>query len=397
MKKIAILGSTGSVGTQALQIIKQHPSKFKIIGLTANTNTQAMLAQIKTFHPQAVAMMNKVSARELTRKIKTLDRRYSRIKIYTGLPGLVKIATLNTADIILTSVVGSIGIVPTFEAIKKSKTIALANKETLVAAGQIIMPAAKKYNAKIIPVDSEHSAIFQCLVGENPQNIKNLILTCSGGPFRKTPPSRLKKVTLKQALNHPSWKMGGKITIDSATLMNKGLEVIEAHWLFGLPYENIKVVVHPQSLVHSMVEFRDGSLKAQISQPSMSIPIQLAFSFPQRLKNKKIPRLDLSRKTSVNQLNQMTFEKPDFKKFPCLNLAYKAGRLGGTLPAALNAANETAVQYFLQGKIKYLDIANVIKKIIKKNKQVKNPNLSCILETDKKVKEQTRQLLDSLC
>ena len=390
LKKIVILGSTGSIGTQALEVIEDFPRRFKVAGLSANTSLRKILTQIKKFKPKEVAMMDEDSALKLEKKLKTLGGSFAKIKVSKRMEGLIRLATLKEADIVLTAVVGSIGIVPTFEAISAKKMIALANKETLISAGAVIMEAARKNKVKIIPVDSEHSAIFQCLMGEERESIQNVILTCSGGPFRKTPLDKLRKVTVKEALNHPSWKMGGKITIDSSTLMNKGFEVIEAFWLFGVPFKNIKVLVHPQSLAHSMVEFKDGSFKAQIGEPTMKIPICLAFSYPKRIPSRGVAKMKLER------LNEMTFEKPDLVKFPCLKYAYWAGKIGGTMPAVLNAANEIAVEYFLAGKIKYLDIAQTIKKMMNKHRVIKRPKLKDILEVDRKVKEETRNYLEKL-
>jgi 1-deoxy-D-xylulose-5-phosphate reductoisomerase len=379
MKNISILGSTGSVGTQALEIIKSHPDKFKVIGLSANRNVSFLLDQIKQFEPEIVALMDEKAAKELKRQLKFLSSKIKKPRVLAGISGLNEIVKEPKSDLILTAIVGAVGIIPTVEAIKAKKTIALANKETLVAAGEIVMKLAKKNKVKIIPVDSEHSAIFQCLMGEEADNLAKIILTCSGGPFRSYQLKDFKQITLKKALKHPSWNMGGKITIDSSTLMNKGLEVIEAHHLFQTPYAKIKVLIHPQSYFHSLVEFKDHSIKAQIGYPTMLVPIQLAFSYPKRLKTKIIPKLDLLK------LNEMQFEKPDFKKFPCLNLAYQAGKQGGLMPAVLNAANEAAVSLFLQEKIHYLDIYKIISKTLENHKNVKNPSLEEILAVQEEV------------
>jgi 1-deoxy-D-xylulose-5-phosphate reductoisomerase len=387
-KNIIILGSTGSVGTQALDIIRKFPSLFRLVGISANDNVSILLRQIKEFSPSVVSVMNPGSARELRNRISRLVKKYQKIKIFEGIAGLSKIACFKEADIVLTAVSGSIGILPTINAIKSGKTVALANKEALVAAGEIaVKELAKNKKAKIIPVDSEHSAIFQCLLGEKKENVENLILTCSGGPFRNIPKNKLENVTVDEALNHPQWNMGKKITIDSATFMNKGLEVIEAHWLFSIPYEKIKVLIHPQSIVHSMVEFKDRTIKAQLGTPSMKAPIQLALNLPDRMKNTDIKKINLT------DLNNLTFEEPDIKKYPCLKLAYEAGIIGGTMPAALNAANEVAVDYFLQGKIKFTDIAKIIHRLTQIHKPIKKPNLEDILRVDSEIKEKTKEYI----
>lgn len=383
-KKLVILGSTGSVGSQALQVAEKFPERFEILGLSANTSASEIISQIKKFKPKKVAMMDASAATLVKKELRSMGEEYHKVDVLAGIEGLSELAALPEADIVLTAVVGSIGIIPTLAAIKAGKTIALANKETLVAAGEIVM----KHSPTILPVDSEHSALFQCLIGEDKENIANLILTCSGGPFRKTPLADLKNVSRDQALNHPSWKMGGKITIDSSTLMNKGFEVIEAHWLFDIPYEHIKVAVHPQSIVHSLVEFKDGSVKAQLGEPSMLVPIQLAFSYPERWKNSDIPHLPISR------MNEMTFEEPDLAKFPCLDYAYQAGKEGGTMPAVINAANEVAVEYFLKGKIKYLQIAEAIKQMMDNHTNITDPTIDDILAADEEVKAKTREVLN---
>ncbi|MFH1401925.1 MAG: 1-deoxy-D-xylulose-5-phosphate reductoisomerase [Parcubacteria group bacterium] len=387
MKNIVILGSTGSVGSQAVDVIRQFPRQLKIVGLAAK-NSQRILEQIKAFRPKAVQIMEEDSAEELRKKLKQLGGAYKKIKILTGLSGLIELARLKEADIVLTSVSGSIGILPTYEAIKAKKTIALANKETLVAAGQVIMAAARKYGATIIPVDSEHSAIFQCLLGEKKESIERILLTCSGGPFRKTPQKEFKNITVATALRHPNWKMGGKITIDSSTLMNKGFEVIEARWLFDIDYKNIKVLVHPQSIVHSMVEFKDGAIKVQLGAATMKTPIQMALLYPERLKSKTATRMDLKK------LNDLTFEEPDMVKFPCLKYAFEAGEIGGTMPCVLNAADEVAVEYFLAEKIKHIDIPQILRKAMKEHVLIKKPSLEDILKTDQEVKNKTRIYLD---
>ena len=408
-KKIIVLGSTGSVGTQALKVVGKFPDRLELIGISANTSVPLVLKQLKKFKPRLIAMTDEKAARELKERLHKMNLSAFGLKkkpqILVGEKGLEELAATKEADIVLNAVVGSAGIRPTFAMLnaaagarKDSKTLALANKETLVAAGDLVMDLAQRNQVKIIPVDSEHSAIFQCLMGEQRESVLNLVITCSGGPFRATPKKELAQVTVKQALKHPSWSMGGKITIDSATLMNKGLEVIEAHFLFGFDYDQIKVLVHPQSLIHSLVEFRDGSLKAQIGETTMKVPIQLACSFPDRWENitgkDKIKRIDLSSKAGVARFNQMQFFNPDFNKFTCLKYAYEAGRVGGTLPAVLNAANEAAVEAFLTGNIKFTQIAQIVKKALNQHQVIKKPSLNDILELDQAVKQEIRQNLN---
>ncbi|MBD3238693.1 MAG: 1-deoxy-D-xylulose-5-phosphate reductoisomerase [Candidatus Moranbacteria bacterium] len=379
-KKIVILGSTGSVGSQALEVIHRFPDQYQIVGLSANQNVSLLLKQAKTFKPKVIAMMDKAACVKVKERLKLLGPRFRKIQVLFGLEGLCQLAELAEADLVLTALVGSVGLKPTAQAIKKSKTIALANKETLVTAGSIIMDLARQHQAFIIPVDSEHSAIYQCLVGEDFASVRNLILTCSGGPFRKASQKFLEKAKAQDALKHPTWNMGQKISIDSATLMNKGLEIIEAHWLFSVDYAHIKVLVHPQSLVHSLVEFQDGSLKAQISQPTMKIPIQFAFSCPARQTNPDIQDLNLE------SLNQMTFNPPDLKRFPCLRLAREAGQAGGSAPTVLNAANEIAVELFLQDKIKFLQIPKIIQKSLSDHHLLADPTLEQIIQLDTQTK-----------
>lgn len=402
MKNISILGSTGSIGTQTLDIAKKNPKEFKIAGLTTNNNIELLKKQILEFKPEAVAVMDEEKS-DLLKKDADID-------VYSGIDGIIKIAKLSSVDTVVNSLVGSIGIRPTIEAIKSKKNIALANKETLVAAGQIVMEEARKNNVNIMPIDSEHSAIFQCLNKEinndknNNCNINNsnnekkgngyndivnkIIITASGGPFRSYTKEQLENVTVKDALNHPTWNMGNKITIDSATLMNKGFEVIEAHWLYGIGYNNIEVVIHPQSIIHSMVEFKDSSTLAQLSFPNMKIPIQYALSYPKRLP------LD-TKKLNFAEIKELNFEKPNFELFPCLKYGYDAGIAGGTMPAVLNAANEVAVNAFLENKIKFLDIPELIKTMMGKHNSIKNPALNKILEIDRKIKEETNKIIEN--
>jgi 1-deoxy-D-xylulose-5-phosphate reductoisomerase len=387
MKRLAILGSTGSIGTQTLDIVKNNPNEFKVIGLTTNKNIELLKKQIDEVKPEAVAVMDKEKADELKKDVD--------IEVYSEINGIIKIATLSEADTVVNSLVGSIGVKPTIEAIKSKKNIALANKETLVTAGSIVMEEVKKNNVNLMPIDSEHSAIFQCLNGEIYDNKNNeyndivnkIIITCSGGPFRDYSKEQLENVTAKDALNHPTWNMGGKITIDSATLMNKGFEVIEAHYLYNIPYEKIEVVIHPQSIIHSLVEFKDNSTLAQLSNPDMKLPIQYALSYPKRFKLN-------AKKLNLAEIKNLSFENPDFEKFPCLKYAYDAGKEGGTMPAVLNAANEIAVHSFLNNKIKFNHIQALIEKMIINHKNIKNPDINQIIETDKKTREDTIKIIE---
>lgn len=374
MKGISILGSTGSIGTQALDVIRQT-NEYKVIALTTNKNIDLLEKQAIEFQPKLVAAMDQKQFIILRDRFKGYN-----IRVVFGIEGLIEAATLEESKVVLNSVVGMIGLIPTLEAIKNGKKIALANKETLVTAGEIVMKEALKHNVEILPVDSEHSAIFQCLRSGSQNEISRLILTASGGPFRGKKPKELLNVKVEDALKHPNWKMGKKITIDSATLMNKGLEVIEAKWLFDVDIDKIDVIVHPQSIIHSMVEFIDGSIIAQMGIPDMRIPIQYALSHPKRIKN-KLNKLDF------NTLRDLTFEKPDNEAFPCLDLAYKAISSGGTLPAVLNAANETAVELFLENKISFLNIPEIISKVMDSHNNILSPTLDDVLESDKWARE----------
>jgi len=369
MKNICILGSTGSIGKNSLEVISNFPERFRVRYLSANTNISTLEEQIKRFHPKAVAVHDKTAADKLKHSLN------GSIEILTGQDGLMKLTSQQDVDIHINSLVGFAGLLPTIEAIKNGKTVALANKETLVVAGEIITRLLKRHKTSLIPIDSEHSAILQCLVGENNKNISRLILTASGGPFLHLDKKKFKQVTVRAALNHPKWKMGNKITIDSATLMNKGLEVIEAHWLFNLPPDKIEVLIHPQSLIHSMVEFVDGSVKAQLGIPDMKIPIQYALTYPDRAIS------DFKRVDFVEQ-SQLTFLKPDFIKFECLQLAYDALKIGGTAPAILNAANEVAVESFLKGKITFNQIPILIRKALDHIPVKLSPSLNDIIQAD---------------
>lgn len=371
-KKILILGSTGSIGINALNVIRELPGNFVVEALTVNSCIDELEKQINEFKPSSVVVRNAEKSAELKKKIN------NKCEVLSGDEGLIEITRRGNYDILLSSLVGFAGLAPTIEGIKQKKRIALANKETLVVAGELIIALCKKYGAELIPVDSEHSAIFQCLVGEKNTEIKKLILTASGGPFFKK--ENLTDVTVAEALNHPNWKMGNKVTIDSATMMNKGLEVIEAHWLFNLPKEKIEVVIHPQSIIHSMVEFIDGSIKAQLSAPDMKLPIQYAFSYPDRLKSNFV-------NTNFPKLQQLTFFEPDLNKFQCLSLAYKVMEQAGTTPCILNAANEIAVDKFLKGKIGFTQIPEIINEALNKIENHKMPDIETIFECDRQTRE----------
>jgi 1-deoxy-D-xylulose-5-phosphate reductoisomerase len=379
-KNIAILGSTGSIGIQTLEVIKVHADLFNVEVLTANNNSSLLISQAKKFKPNAVVIVNEQKYTEVNNALKILG-----IKVFTGAESIDQIVTSDEIDVVLTALVGYSGLKPTISAIKSGKKIALANKETLVVAGELITRLCAKHKSLLYPVDSEHSAIFQCLVGEEKNQIEKIYLTASGGPFRGRKIEDLRLVTKKQALKHPNWVMGAKITIDSATLMNKGLEVIEAKWLFNLQKNQIDVVVHPQSVIHSAVQFEDGSIKAQMGIPDMKLPIQYALGFPYRLKNdfKRFNFLDYP---------ELTFEKADTNTFRSLGLAYRAMNMGGNSACVLNAANEIAVEAFLNDKIGFLNMSDLIDNCLEKITFVKNPSLEDYIETD----EQTRILAKKL-
>ncbi|MBR5589966.1 MAG: 1-deoxy-D-xylulose-5-phosphate reductoisomerase [Anaerotignum sp.] len=347
MRKISILGSTGSIGTQTLEVVEVLED-INVMAITGNSNINLLEEQARKFQPELVAVMDKKNAEILKERLSDMN-----IRVVSGMDGLVEAATYEGVDTVVTSVVGNVGLKPTFEAIRAGKNITLANKETLVSAGQLVMDLAKKHDIKIYPVDSEHSAIFQSLQGNEGNAIERILLTASGGPFRGKKREELLHVTVADALKHPNWSMGNKITIDSATLMNKGLEVMEAKWLFGVDVDQIEVLVHPQSIVHSAVEYEDGAIVAQLGEPDMRVPIQYALTYPKRVKN-PFPRVDFT------QRNNLTFDKPDMETFKCLSLAYRALKTGGTLPAVLNGANEVAVARFLKGDIGFLDIPELI-------------------------------------
>ncbi|MFC2050202.1 1-deoxy-D-xylulose-5-phosphate reductoisomerase [Chloroflexota bacterium] len=357
-KNLAVLGSTGSIGQQTLDIIKDFPGKFRILGLAGGKNTSLLAEQISQFQPKLAYSPNKFSLPDKTK-----------------FASMEEIATHPDVDIVIIATSGKTGLAPTLSAIRSGKKIALANKEVLVMAGEIIMAEAKHHQAQILPIDSEHSAIWQCLRGEKAE-VARLILTASGGPFYHYSSTQLAKVTVEEALQHPTWKMGRKVTIDSATLMNKGLEIIEAHWLFSIPFKKIEVIIHPQSIIHSMVEFADGSLKAQLSVPDMRFPIQYALSYPERLANPSLLHIDLAR------LNSLTFETINYSMFPCLQLALEAGKKGGTYPSVLCAADEIAVELFLKQHINFPDIAEIITNTISLHRGIANPTLDEILAAD---------------
>ena len=373
--KVAVLGSTGSIGTQTLEVARAYKEDIEIVALAAGSNVSLMEQQVREFQPKLVAMWSEEAAMQLKTALADMD-----VKIVSGMDGLIAIATMPESEILVTAIVGMIGIRPTVEAIKAKKNIALANKETLVTAGHIIMPLAKEYNVSILPVDSEHSAIFQSLNGERQNRISRILLTASGGPFRGKNKAELEKVTVQDALKHPNWSMGQKITIDSATLINKGLEVIEAKWLFDVSYDDVEVVVQPQSVIHSMVEYEDGGVIAQLGTPDMKLPIQYALFYPNR-RYLAGDRLDFA------ALSQITFEKPDMETFEGLKLAYEAGREGGSVPTVFNAANENAVGRFLKGEIAFLEIYEMIKMCLSEHTKIENPTVSEILETQKWVDE----------
>ena len=382
MTKLSILGATGSIGTQALDVIRKSQGELKLVGISANTSVEKVIDIINEFNPTYVAMMDEESANKIKEYCLTNKKE---VEVSSGIQGLNRIAVLDEIDIVLTSVVGMIGLEPTMKAIEAKKDIALANKETLVVAGEMVMEAAKKNNVKILPVDSEHGAIFQCLRGNDNKTLKRILLTASGGPFRGKKLKDLEDVKVKDALKHPKWNMGQKISIDSATLMNKGLEVIEAHWLFNCPYDDIQVLVHPQSIIHSMVEYCDGSIIGQLGAADMRLPIQYALNYEER-KNLVADTIDFY------EIAQLTFEKPDFDTFKCLSLAFKAGKMGGLMPSILNGANEMAVELFLKNKIRFLQIPELIEKSMEEFKDEVNKEMTLqnIIDLDSRVKQYVR-------
>lgn len=380
-KQICILGSTGSIGTQALDVIRQHHDLYEAYALTANDSVEKLAEQAREFNPAAVVIANEARYEELKAKLADTD-----VKVYAGHKALCEIVEAGPVDMVLAALVGFAGLEPTIRAIKARKKICLANKETLVVAGELILDLVSKYHVDLLPVDSEHSAIFQCLVGEEMNEVDKILLTCSGGPFRNFTHEQLLTVTAADALRHPTWKMGAKITIDSASLMNKGFEVMEAKWLFGVPAEKIEVLVHPQSVVHSGVQFKDGVVKAQLGVPDMRLPIQYAFSFPKRLPLNG-DRLDLF------STRKLEFFKPDVQKFPCLRLAYEALSEGGNMPCILNAANEVANAAFRRGECSFLGMAEVIERTMRQASFDKTPNLDTYFQTDAEARQIAASLL----
>ena len=379
MKNIAILGSTGSIGTQTLDIVDGSDGELNVVALSAGRNIKLIEEQTRKYRPELICVHNEDDAAELAVRLKDID-----VKIVHGMDGLIEVASYPKSDMLLTAIVGMVGLRPTIAAIKAKKTICLANKETLVTAGHIIMPLAKECGVDILPVDSEHSAVFQCLQGEQSKEVEKIILTASGGPFRGMSLDELKNVTLAQALKHPNWSMGKKITIDSATMVNKGLEVIEAKWLFGVESDRIEVVVHPQSIIHSMVEFKDGGIKAQLGTPDMRLPIQYALYYPER-------RFLAGERVDFGKIAQITFENPDPENFRGLALAYQAATVGGSMPTVFNAANEKAVAKFLNRKIGFLDITDIIEYCMSMHKAIPNPTVEQILD----IEQWTYELIES--
>lgn len=380
-KQIAILGSTGSIGTQALQVIEEHPDQYEAYVITANNRVDELIAQARKFVPEAVVIANEAHYTRLKEALADLP-----IKVYAGEEALCQIVAEKPIDMVLTAMVGYAGLKPTMNAIRARKAIALANKETLVVAGELINDLAHLNGTPILPVDSEHSAVFQCLAGEGDNSIEKIILTASGGPFRTYSQEELTQVTKEQALKHPNWDMGAKITIDSASMMNKGFEVIEAKWLFGVRPEQIEVVVHPQSIVHSMVQFEDGAVKAQLGMPDMRLPIQYAFSYPRRLKA-SFPRLDFA------QCTELTFEQPDTRRFRNLALAYEALHRAGNMPCIVNAANEVVVAAFLHDEISFLGMSDVIEKTMEKVSFIRKPSYEDYVATDTEARRIARELI----
>ncbi len=380
-KKISVLGSTGSIGKQTLEVVRNHRDKFEIIAISANKSIDILLSQIDEFKPKYVAVYDEESFLKLKSILKDKN-----IEVFCGMEGLKIISSLDEIDVLVTAIVGMIGLLPTLEAIKNKKDIALANKETLVCAGELVMNEARKYGVNIFPVDSEHSAIFQALNGENNKEIEKIILTASGGPFRGKKKGELINVTKNEALKHPNWSMGQKISIDSSTLMNKGLEVIEARWLFDIPYSKIDVLVHPQSIIHSMIEFVDTSVIAQLGVPDMKLPIQYALTYPNRI-DSNFEKLNLSK------IKSLTFEEPDLDTFPCLKLAYETLKLGKTYSLVLNSSNEVLVEEFLKGNIKFYDIPKYIEKELEKHNGISNPTLDDILQIDFTTRNNIKEMI----
>ena len=369
MKNVVLLGSTGSIGTSALKVAEDHPDRIRLLGLAAGNNAEMLYQQTIKHRPEAISICDPAKARELEAMLGATTR------VWSGDESLIQLATLPSADIVLIAIVGTAGLQPALAAIRAGKDIAVASKEILVMAGEIVMAEARKHGVRVLPVDSEHSAIFQCLDGKPSSSVRKLWLTASGGPFRKTAREEFSSITVERALKHPSWVMGRKITIDSATLFNKGLEMIEARWLFDIEMARVNVIVHPQSVVHSMVEFIDGSILAQLSTPDMCLPIQYALTYPERTASGRV-------QTDFVKLGSLTFEEPDLERFPSLNLARRAGEMGGTLPAVMNAANEVAVDAFCGGRIGFEDISRTVARVMDAHRHLSHPSLDQILAAD---------------
>lgn len=383
-KKIAILGSTGSIGTQTLEVVAAYPERYEVYALCAHRSIDKLIEQARTFHPEVVCIADETLYPALCEALSDLE-----IKVWAGEDAIAQMVTMPSIDVVVAAMVGYAGLRPTIEAIKAGKTIALANKETLVVAGEIICALAQQYHAPILPVDSEHSAIFQSLVGEDHSEIEKILLTASGGPFRTYTLDQMRQVTAAEALKHPNWDMGAKITIDSATMMNKGFEVIEAKWLFGVPVDKIEVLVHPQSIVHSAVQFTDGAIKAQLGAPDMRLPIQYALSFPERLAS-DFPRVDWI------QMTNLTFEQPDLQRFPNLQLAYEAMRRAGTVPCVLNAANEVVNLAFRQNKCGFLQMSEIIAETMDKTSFIPSPTYEDYVAIDKEARIKAQELLENI-
>ncbi len=377
-KNIVLLGATGSIGVSTQKVVADLPEHFRLVGMASRENVDGMETAIRRFKPKTVAMTNRARATDLEKRLGS--------PVLSGEHGLVELATMPEADIVLVAIVGTAGLEPALAAIRAGKDLAVASKEILVMAGELVMREARAHGVKVLPVDSEHSAIFQCLEGRHPADVKRLILTASGGPFRQTPRERFAQITVAEALKHPSWNMGQKITIDSATLFNKGLEMIEARWLFDIEIDRVDVVIHPQSVIHSMVEFRDGSILAQLSVPDMRYPIQYALTYPRRLSNSMPP-------TDFAKIGTLTFENPDHEKFPSLRLAQAAARTGGTMPAVFNAANEVAVARFVDGRIRFVEIFETVEKVMSGHRPVASPTLDAILEADQWARKEAERVV----
>ncbi|ASF39495.1 1-deoxy-D-xylulose-5-phosphate reductoisomerase [Halobacillus halophilus] len=377
MKQITLLGATGSIGLQTLDVIRLHPEEFSLHSMAFGRNIEKALPLIKEFEPRLIVVQDEETKKSLAGHVNGTP-------ILTGSGGMIEASVADEVDVVVNAVMGSIGLPATLKAIQAKKLIAIANKETLVTAGHLVMAEAHKHNVELLPVDSEHSAIYQSLNGERKEDIHKLIITASGGSFRDNTREELAGVTVKDALNHPNWSMGAKITIDSASMMNKGLEVIEAHWLFDVPYDQIHVILHRESVIHSMVEYVDGSVMAQLGTPDMKVPIQYALTYPERL------NLPITKQLNLEEIATLNFEKMDFERFPCLRMAYEAGRAGGSMTTVLNAANEEAVQLFLEGKISFLDIEKKIEQSLEMHDRIHNPDLSTILSIDEETRKRVR-------